>query len=138
MADVGGRRSPAAWAAVLFAMTLPCAARAADPVRGQALFEECAACHRLSGATDAGDVGPALAGVLNRAAGARSDFRYSRALSSSGIVWTLASIDAYVADPQGLVRGNRMAYAGMPDAADRADLMAFLATALTEADRDAR
>ncbi len=37
-------------------------------------------------------------------------------------------MDAYLADPRGYIPGNRMPYAGMPDAEDRADLIAYLKT----------
>lgn len=104
---------------------------AADSTRGRALFEECAACHGLDDGAAEEALGPSLGGILNRRAGSRADFRYSRALSTSDTVWTLETIEAFVADPQGFIRGNRMAYAGMPDSADRADLMAYLAENLT-------
>ena len=40
------------------------------------------------------------------------------------------AIDAFLADPQTVVPDNRMPYAGMPDAADRADLIAYLLKAV--------
>ena len=54
------------------------------------------------------------------------NIRYSPAIKRSGIVWTAQTLDAFIADPQKLVPANRMPYAGMPDAADRADLIAYL------------
>ena len=48
----------------------------------------------------------------------------------SGITWTAETIDAFLADPQKVVPNNRMPYAGMPDATDRADLIAYLMKAL--------
>jgi cytochrome c len=98
-----------------------------DPVRGEARFQECAACHKL----DAGPngVGPSLRGIFERKAGELADFRYSPALKRSGIVWTPQTLDAYLTDPQALVPGNRMPYAGMADPRDRADLIAYLARA---------
>ena len=35
-------------------------------------------------------------------------------------------MDAFIADPQKMVPANRMPYAGMTDARDRADLIAYL------------
>ena len=55
-----------------------------------------------------------------------ADFRYSPALKRSGITWTPQTLDAFLADPQKVVPANRMPYAGMPDARDRADLIAYL------------
>ena len=95
-----------------------------DPKRGEKVFENCHACHAVDGA--ANEVGPGLRGVFGRRAGERDDFRYSPALKRSGITWTPQTLDTFIADPQKTVPANRMPYAGMPDAADRADLIAYL------------
>ena len=71
-------------------------------------------------------VGPSLHGVFGRKAGELADFRYSPAMKRSGITWTPQTLDTFIADPQKAVPGNRMPFAGMPDAADRADLIAYL------------
>ena len=55
-----------------------------------------------------------------------ADYRYSPALKRSGITWTAEALDTFIADPQASVPANRMPYAGMPDAGDRADLIAYL------------
>ena len=55
-----------------------------------------------------------------------TDFRYSPALKRSGITWTAQTLDTFIADPQKTVPANRMPYAGMPDAGDRADLIAYM------------
>jgi cytochrome c2 len=107
---------------------LPLAARAdGDPARGEARFQECAACHRLE--AGANEVGPSLYGIFMRKAGELADFRYSPAMKRSGIVWTAQTIEQYIADPQAMIPANRMPYAGMASAADRADLVAYLAKA---------
>ena len=95
-----------------------------DAERGAKRFEECAACHALE--KDKESVGPSLYGVFGRKAGEGADFRYSPALKCSGITWDQASIDTFIADPQATVPGNRMPYAGIADAAARADLIAYL------------
>ena len=71
-------------------------------------------------------LGPSLYGVLDRKAGELTDFRYSPALKRSGITWTAQTLDTFIADPQKVVPANRMPYAGMPDAGDRADLIAYM------------
>jgi len=97
---------------------------AGDAARGEQKFIACGACHSLkSGVTV---VGPSLAGIFGRKAGALSDFRYSAAMRRSGITWTEQTLDAFVADPQASVPANRMPYEGMQDASDRADLIAYL------------
>jgi len=96
----------------------------ADVKRGEKLFEECRACHAVE--SGASGVGPDLHGVIGRRAGALEDFRYSPALKKSGITWSRQTLDAYVLDPQKAVPANRMPYAGMPEARDRADLLDYL------------
>jgi cytochrome c len=95
-----------------------------DAGRGEARFQDCAACHKLE--AGANNVGPSLNGIFTRKAGELSDFRYSPALKRSGIVWTPETLDAFLTNPQALVPGNRMPYAGMADAGNRADLIAYL------------
>jgi cytochrome c len=95
-----------------------------DPKRGEKVFENCRACHAVDGR--ANEVGPGLHGVFGRRAGDRDDFRYSPALKRSGITWTPQTLDTFVADPQKMVPANRMPYAGLPDARDRADLIIYM------------
>ena len=101
------------------------AARAdGDAARGEKRFEECATCHSTERGVN--NVGPSLFGVLGRKAGDIADFRYSPAMRTSGITWSAQTLDKFIADPQQEVPGNRMPFAGMPDAGDRADLIAYL------------
>lgn len=102
------------------------------PERGKLAFEACAACHTLRADEESENPGPTLEGVLGRTAASRDDFRYSAALRRSGIVWTLETIEAFIADPKRYIRGNRMSYGGIPDAAERAELMAYLKRALEQ------
>jgi cytochrome c len=95
-----------------------------DPVRGEARFQDCAACHKL--VADINDVGPSLHGIFGRNAGELASFRYSPAMKRSGISWTPETLDKFIADPQAMVPANRMPYAGMANAADRTDLIVYL------------
>ena len=107
------------------ARTLVRAAAEPDLDRGKAAFEKCAACHGLNAETGADD-GPTLKGVIGRKAGSLEDYRYSAAMKRSGITWTPMTLDAYIADPQGYIKYNRMAFDGINDPAERADLIAYL------------
>jgi cytochrome c len=98
-----------------------------DAARGEKRFEECATCHTLERGVN--NVGPSLYGIFDRKAGKIDDFRYSPAMKRSGITWTAQTLDMFIADPQKEVPGNRMPFAGMPDAGDRADLIAYLVKA---------
>jgi cytochrome c len=98
-----------------------------DAAHGKNLFEECAACHSLERGVHG--LGPSLQGVFERKAGELTDYRYSPAVKRSGIAWSAQTIDAYIADPQKEIKGNRMPYSGMPNARDRADLIEYLRAA---------
>jgi cytochrome c len=95
-----------------------------DAGKGEKKFEDCATCHSLKAGENG--VGPSLFGVFERKAAGLDDFRYSPAMRRSGIVWNTKSLDEFLADPQKVVAGNRMPYAGMPDAGERTDLIAYL------------
>jgi cytochrome c len=97
---------------------------AGDAARGEQKFIECGACHSLKAGVTI--VGPSLAGLFGRKAGSLTDFRYSPAMRRSGITWTAETLDAFIADPQKNVPANRMPYAGLTDAAARADLIVYL------------
>jgi len=93
--------------------------------RGQRVFGACAACHSLQ--PDKNMTGPSLANLWNRKAGRLPSFsRYSPALKSSDIVWNDDTLDEWIKDPQHLVPGNEMTFAGIKDAQPRADLLAFM------------
>jgi cytochrome c len=95
-----------------------------DAARGEAKFQDCAACHKLE--AGANNVGPSLHGIFARKAGEIADFRYSPAMKKSGILWTPEMLEKFITEPQAMVPANRMPYAGMASAADRADLIAYL------------
>ena len=99
----------------------------ADAANGARLSRICRTCHEVSEGTGH-RVGPNLWGIAGAEAARHGDFRYSAALSRAEIVWDREALDAYLLDPQGLVPGGRMAYAGMPEAADRRDVIAYLET----------
>jgi len=102
-------------------------ALAANAANGAAVFDRCAICHSNSNGAPA-KIGPNLFGIAGRKAATQPDFSYSAALKSSGITWTNDKLDAWIASPAKLVPGNRMAFAGIADAQQRADLVAYLDT----------
>ncbi len=120
------RRTWAKWLIAILPALLVTAAHAqqGDAARGEQRFRECAACHSVE--PGANNVGPSLAGLFGRQAGSVADFRYSPAMRRSGITWTPQALDEFIADPQKRVPANRMPYAGLTDAAARADLIAYL------------
>lgn len=99
---------------------------AADANSGAAVFSRCAACHTVTqGAGDRG--GPALYAVVGRRVGRGSDrFNYTAALEAAGGVWTFERLDAWLTNPQHFAPGTNMAFAGLPDGMERADVIRFL------------
>jgi cytochrome c2 len=120
----GSMRTSVMIGAIVLLATSGAARAEGDAARGEKRFEECATCHTTERGVN--NVGPSLNGVFERKAGEIADFRYSPALKKSGITWTPQTLDTFIADPQKQVPGNRMPFAGMPDAGDRADLIAYL------------
>ena len=102
-----------------------------DAGRGQKSFQViCTVCH--SGSLGPGNTlvikqGPTLLGVMGRKAGTSPHFNYTQALKDSGLVWDPAAVDRFLTDPAKAVPGTTMPIP-LPDAAMRADLIAYLAT----------
>jgi cytochrome c len=71
-------------------------------------------------------VGPPLPGFYGQRAGSRSDYAYSPALAGAGVVWNAANLNAFLADPQGFLPGNRMLSPGIENRGLRSDLIFFL------------
>lgn len=93
---------------------------------GAGLFNRCAICHsNTKGGPN--KLGPNLFGIIGRKTGTYPGFSYSAAMKHAGFAWTAAKLNAYLADPQKVVPGNNMPLAGISDAGQRADIVAYLA-----------
>ena len=108
----------------LLAMAGPALA-AGDPVAGKAVYAQCAACHTLDGETS--PLGPSLKGVVGRKAAALDSYVYSPPMRRATVTWTPETLDAFLVDPQAVVPGTKMPFAGLAAAKDREDLIAYLA-----------
>jgi cytochrome c len=95
---------------------------------GKAVFAKCKSCH-VAESGKASTVGPNLWGVVNRAKGSLAGYaNYSEGLKAKGGNWTFDDIAAFIANPKAYVAGTKMAFAGLAEASDRADVIAYLAT----------
>jgi cytochrome c len=115
-------------AAVLVAASAVEAAETADAERGAQLWVQCRSCHDL-GEGARNRVGPHLNGLFGRPAAGIEGYAYSEDMEragADGLVWTAETIDHYIENPRSLVTGTRMAFRGIDEAEDRADLIAFL------------
>jgi len=82
-------------------------------------------CHSLEPGKNI--LGPSLAGIIGRKAGAEPGYSYSPAMKQENIVWDTNTLDRYLADPQKMVPGNKMPFPGLKTEQDRADVIAYLA-----------
>jgi cytochrome c len=98
------------------------AGAAPDAQRGEPIYARCMACHAL--AYDR--VGPRHCGLFGRPAGSVSGYEYSSAMKNSKITWDEKALDRFLAKPLAMVPGSTMTYDGVPDAKERADLIAYL------------
>jgi len=98
---------------------------AAPIAAGKSAFAICSGCHVVD-ADASSTAGPNLHASVGSPAGAREDFAYSEALKSSGITWTEAELDAYIADPAGKVPGTTMVAGAVQDAEQRKAIITYL------------
>ncbi|MDR3496329.1 MAG: cytochrome c family protein [Ancalomicrobiaceae bacterium] len=99
---------------------------AGDPVAGKTVFGKCALCHTIDPAKK--NIGPTLFGVVGRHSASVEGYPYSPAMKSANKTWDEATLDVYLTKPQALVPGTKMTFAGLPNAEDRANVIAYLAT----------
>ncbi len=85
----------------------------------------CSDCHSVS-PKGTNRKGPTLYRVMGRRAGTIAGFNYSAGMRASGIVWSPATLDAYLANPRATIRDGKMTK-GLPKPGDRANVIAFLA-----------
>jgi cytochrome c len=86
----------------------------------------CGVCH----ATEAGKkkIGPTLFGIVGRPSASVPDFAYSDAMKNAKLTWTPENLDKYMADPKGMVPGNKMVFVGVKKPEERQEIIAYLAT----------
>ena len=97
-------------------------AATADVAHGEEVYNRCMACHALR----ADRVGPHHCGLIGRRAGSVPGFAYSEAMKKSKLTWNEKTLDRFLQNPMKVVPGTAMTYAGVPDAKDRRDLIAYL------------
>lgn len=124
------RRAAALYALASLAAAAPGSVGAEDLKKGAESFRKCRACHD-AGPAAANKVGPILNGVYGRAAGSVAGYNYSEAMKLAGskkLVWNDETLNGYLEAPGTYLPKNKMAFKGIADEAERADLIAFLKT----------
>ncbi len=113
------------FAAAAVSLLATTAASAQDVANGEDVFKKCRACHAI-GAGAKNLVGPMLNGLVGRKAGTVEGFPYSESNKNSGVTWDKETFLKYIKDPKAFMPGNKMAFAGVKDEADAADLFAYI------------
>jgi cytochrome c len=106
------------------------AAQEGSAEEGAEVFKKCRACHDV-GPDAKNKIGPLLNGILGRKAGTIDGFAYSdanKAAGAKGLVWTEDVMFKYLENPLSYMPGTKMAFAGLKDAQDRKDVIAYLKT----------
>lgn len=93
---------------------------------GEAVFVQCKTCHVTEPGVNR--IGPSLHAIVGREAGKVAGYTYSPANANSGITWSPEKLFQYLENPQRVVPGTKMAFAGIQDPQKRADLIAWLGT----------
>ena len=101
---------------------------AGDAEAGATLFKRiCGGCHQV-GESARSSFGPQLNGIFGRPSGSTTDYQYSDAMKSAGIVWTRETLTAYLEAPKKVVPGTRMIFWGLSDPEKIENLLAYLQT----------
>lgn len=126
--------APSAFASENYAEAV--AALGGDAEKGERVFKKCQACHFLD--QEKRRTGPHLVGIFGRTAGATEDFKYSKAMTDAAednpateeagdpLVWNVETLSGYLTNPRKYIKGNKMAFAGIKDEGDLADLLAHI------------
>ena len=117
-AQTSGQGAPAPTAAI--------APVSGDVATGKLVFRKCQACHSLEPGKNG--LGPSLAGLVGKKASSVPNYNYSPAMKGSNLTWDVATLDAYLSDPQKLVPGNKMPFPGLKTENERNAVIAFLAS----------
>jgi len=111
-------------AGTVFAMSS--LAQAADVDAGKATFNKCKACH--SEKVGENKVGPSLFGVVGRPSASIAGYKYSDPVTNLKITWTPENLDKWLTKPADMAKGTKMVFPGLPNQADRDNVIAYLST----------
>jgi len=103
---------------------------AGDADAGKKVFNKCKACHAVGdGASH--KVGPELNELFGRSAGGAEGYKYSKAMieaGEGGLIWDEAGLTTFLAKPKAMIKGTKMAFAGLKKDDDIANVVAYLKT----------
>lgn len=98
-----------------------------DAVKGKKVFKKCKACHTVdNGGKNL--VGPNLFGIVGKKAAQKEGYKYSKAMTASGLTWDEATLNTYLTKPKALVKKTKMTFVGLKKEKHRANVIAYLKT----------
>lgn len=98
-----------------------------DADNGALIYQDaCGQCHQLNPGLN--KKGPQLMNIYGAKAAELEDYNYSEGLAASGWVWDAKTLDPYIADAEKAMPDTKMLSDPMPDAKERADVIAYLST----------
>ncbi len=111
-------------ALITLALASSAALAEGDVEKGEKVFKKCKTCHVVD--KEQNRLGPHLVGIMGRVSGAVDGFKYSKPMKEAGITWNEETIAAYLADPKGYIKGNKMAFPGLKKEDQIVDVIAYL------------
>ena len=106
-------------------MAAPAPKKAVAAAVRPASFGQCAVCHSDKQGQKSG-FGPNLFGIAGTKAGAVPGYAFSAAMTSSGVSWNRANLDAFLLSPQSKIPGTKMSFSGVQDAAKRKEIVDYI------------
>ena len=103
-----------------------------DADQGALIYQDaCGQCHQLNAGLN--KKGRQLMRIYGAPAAQLEDYTYSEALEASGWIWDAETLDPYIADVEKAMPKSKMLADPMPDATERADVIAYLSTLRVDA-----
>ena len=99
----------------------------ANAASGKKIAKKCVSCHTFDKG-GANKVGPNLWNIVDAKHAHLDSFRYSKVLLSSGGVWDVDDLFAFLHKLNDYLPGTKMTFAGLKKLTDVADIIAYLKT----------
>lgn len=96
-----------------------------DAAKGEQIFGKCKTCHTITSGGANGQ-GPNLFGVMGKKHGHLPGFAYSDALLKAPGSWDWDNMDKWLSSPKKYAPGTKMAFPGISNPQERADLLLYI------------
>ena len=113
-----------------FTLLVAAAPAAGDAAAGRRSYAKCTGCH----SPDRNRTGPRHCGLFGRISGTLPGYDYSEAMRKAAILWDAGTLDRFLAAPMTVVPGTTMGFAGVADARERRNLVAYLGSLTASAE----